>query len=885
MKKKTPKPLRRYLSLLLAAAISITAQAMPVSAEPDGGQLRNSGSSPANPVHHCIRNTDVTDWSYVYFGSYPQTEVTGDDLTAITDAAYDGNGDAWVDGVKYRRISESDTNNDDYFGNAQYRYFKWERIKWKVLQNDGNTLFLAADKGLDCKDYNKDFESITWEDCPLRSWLNSDFYNMAFSSGEQGAIVEQDVINEDNPDCSTAGRNDTRDKVYLLSIGEATNPVYGFCEDYRTHSVSRRIQTSDYSDVRGAYTEFFGDYKGNGWWLLRSSGDVRVNAADVDGGINKDGKNVNSDDGMCVPALHINLSSDLWSMADDGTHIGAAEGSPANPVHHCNSTNKDITDWSYVYFGSYPQAEVTGDALTPAITDAAYDGNGDAWVDGIKYRRISKSDTNNDDYFGDAQYCYFKWERIKWKVLQNDGSTLFLAADKGLDCKSYSTSTSSGWGDCTLRSWLNSDFYNMAFSSDEQGVIANTGGNKVSLLSSDEATNPVYGFCEDESADSVSRRVQASDYAHARGGWISGDDDKGNSWWWLKSWNYLGELTTYVDAGGGVNWYGNNVHKGTGVCVPALYINLSSDFWFVTDDGTSGEGGNGGFKHEHTWNAGEETAKATCTNKGTKTYTCTSCGGTKTEEIPATGHQHTEVRNKKNSTCAETGYTGDKYCMDCKKIIEAGKTLGKAAHQYKTTVTAKATPSKDGSMVKKCTVCGETAENIAIARIQSVKLGKTKYVYNKKAQKPAVTIKDSKGKRIASKYYTVTYKNNKKVGKAAVTIQFRGNYEGTVTKTFQIVPKPTNITKVAAKAKGFQVAWKKQPESTTGYQIQYSMNKKFTKKATKVKTVKKSSATKLSVKKLKAKKKYYVRIRTYKTAKGKNYYSNWSKTKTVKTGR
>ena len=157
--------------------------------------------------------------------------------------------------------------------------------------------------------------------------------------------------------------------------------------------------------------------------------------------------------------------------------------------------------------------------------------------------------------------------------------------------------------------------------------------------------------------------------------------------------------------------------------------------------------------------------------------------------------------------------------------------------------------------------------------------------HNKKAQKPAVTIKDSKGKRIASKYYTVTYKNNKKVGKAAVTIQFRGNYEGTVTKTFQIVPKPTNITKVAAKAKGFQVAWKKQPESTTGYQIQYSMNKKFTKKATKVKTVKKSSATKLSVKKLKAKKKYYVRIRTYKTAKGKNYYSNWSKTKTVKTGR
>ena len=881
MKKKTPKPLRRYLSLLLAAAISITAQAMPVSAEPDGGQLRNSGSSPANPVHHCIRNTDVTDWSYVYFGSYPQTEVTGDDLTDITDAAYDGNGDAWVDGVKYRRISKDDTNYDGN-GDAQYRYFKWERIKWRVLQNDGSTLFLAADKGLDCKDYNEVDTSITWEDCTLRSWLNSDFYNMAFSSGEQGAIAEQDVVNEDNPKYNTEGGNDTRDKVYLLSIGEATNPVYGFCENGGLYSVSRRIQASDYAHARG------GDI--NSWWWLRSPGDRTSYAARVgyDGSVLWHGEYAYCSDGVCVPALHINLSSDIWSLADDETHIGAEEGSPANPVHHCSSMNKDITDWSYVYFGSYPQTEVTGEALTPAITDAAYDGNGDAWVDSIKYRRISKDDTNYDDYFGDAQYRYFKWERIKWKVLQNDGNTLFLTADKGLDCKCYDTSTSSrNWKDSTLWNWLNSDFYNMAFSSGEQGGIAG-----VSLLSIGEATNPVYGFCE-EYGTSVSRMVQASDYAHVRGGHINNDSGRGNSWWWLSTRSVIDGSAWFVNINGNVTGSPSvpYIFDKHGMCVPALHINLSSNLWSMADDGTSGEGGNGGNGGtngetcQHTWNAGEETKKPTCTGKGTKTYTCTVCGGTKTEEIPATGHQHTEVRNKKNSTCAETGYTGDKYCMDCKKIIEAGKTLGKAAHQYKTTVTAKATPSKDGSMVKKCTVCGETAENIAIARIQSVKLGKTKYVYNKKAQKPAVTIKDYKGKRIASKYYTVTYKNNKKVGKAAVTIRFKGNYEGTVTKTFQIVPKPTNITKVAATAKGFQVAWKKQPESTTGYQIQYSTSKKFTKKTTKAKTVKKTSATKLAVRKLKAKKKYYVRIRTYKTAKGKNYYSNWSKTKTVRTGR
>ena len=74
-------------------------------------------------------------------------------------------------------------------------------------------------------------------------------------------------------------------------------------------------------------------------------------------------------------------------------------------------------------------------------------------------------------------------------------------------------------------------------------------------------------------------------------------------------------------------------------------------------------------------------------------------------------------------------------------------------------------------------------------------------------------------------------------------------------KTFQIVPKATKITKITAAAKGFTVTWKKQPKSTTGYQIQYSTGKKFAKKTTKTKTVKKASAAKLTVKKLKAKKK------------------------------
>lgn len=107
-----------------------------------------------------------------------------------------------------------------------------------------------------------------------------------------------------------------------------------------------------------------------------------------------------------------------------------------------------------------------------------------------------------------------------------------------------------------------------------------------------------------------------------------------------------------------------------------------------------------------------------------------------------------------------------------------------------------------------------------------------------------------------------------------------------ISKAFKIVPKGTPIKgKLTAKHKGFIVKLKKQPKSITGYQIQYSTNKKFNGKTTVIKTVKKKSITKLKVGKLKAKKKYHVRVRTYKDVKGEKYYSGWSTAKTIITKR
>ena len=120
--------------------------------------------------------------------------------------------------------------------------------------------------------------------------------------------------------------------------------------------------------------------------------------------------------------------------------------------------------------------------------------------------------------------------------------------------------------------------------------------------------------------------------------------------------------------------------------------------------------------HTHSWDSGVVTKQPTCTEAGTKTYTCTSCGKTKTTEIAATGHQHTEIRNKKEATCKEEGYTGDTYCKDCGEKLSDGKTIAKTTeHTWDGgKVTKAATCTEKGVKTYTCTVCGATkTEEIA----------------------------------------------------------------------------------------------------------------------------------------------------------------------------
>ena len=115
------------------------------------------------------------------------------------------------------------------------------------------------------------------------------------------------------------------------------------------------------------------------------------------------------------------------------------------------------------------------------------------------------------------------------------------------------------------------------------------------------------------------------------------------------------------------------------------------------------------YRCEHHWDQGEIITEATCTEEGEKKFTCSICGDEKTEKVSATGHQHTEIRNKKEATCKETGYSGDTWCKDCGKKILSGQTIAKTEnHSWDAgKVTTKATCTEEGEKKFTCSICGD----------------------------------------------------------------------------------------------------------------------------------------------------------------------------------
>ena len=238
------------------------------------------------------------------------------------------------------------------------------------------------------------------------------------------------------------------------------------------------------------------------------------------------------------------------------------------------------------------------------------------------------------------------------------------------------------------------------------------------------------------------------------------------------------------------------------------------------------------------------TKQPTCTSEGAVIKTCTKCNATVTEKLPAKGH--TAVTDKGYpATCTTAGKTDGSHCSVCGAVIKAQTTITATGHKSSGWITDKAASiGVKGSKHKECTVCKkvlETAEIPALSRISiskaNVTLSTSTYAYDGKAKKPGVTVKLS-GKTLKNGTdYTVSYSNNTKVGTAKVTITGKGNYTGSVSKTYSIKNnfKKATVSGISTKAftgknitQSITVKYNgKTLKNGTDYTVSYSNNKKI----------------------------------------------------------
>ncbi len=174
-----------------------------------------------------------------------------------------------------------------------------EDIEWLVLKIEDGKALIISKYALDCKEYNEKGVYVTWETCSLRQWLNEDFFNAAFSGGEQTMIPTVTVSADKNPIYNTDPGNATQDKVFLLSIKEAN--------EFFASDSDRQCVPTDYAVANGAYVH---SDNGNCHWWLRSPGQMRRYAADVlpNGGVFEYGSDVDISFQAVRPAMWIDLS-------------------------------------------------------------------------------------------------------------------------------------------------------------------------------------------------------------------------------------------------------------------------------------------------------------------------------------------------------------------------------------------------------------------------------------------------------------------------------------------------------------------------------------------------------------------------------------------------
>lgn len=364
-------------------------------------------------------------WDCIYFGSYPQSEITYADgniynqLRSASESQWNSNNDIEIGGIKYRRLKGEDTLfhmsgstscydwKDDY---TTYHYFKYEPIKWRVLNKNGNDLFLLADVALDTQQYDTEgWLILRWENSTVRSWLNGydasknkmekdytskNFIHSAFSKAEQTAIKTTNLVTNEFGD-----EYNTKDQIFLLSKSdvydteEAQNN--GFLKERDAYDEARRSYCSTYAYAMGAYRtkSYYSDENIN-WWLRSPGrqGNMRM-GVDQQGAVYDRGNGATSRDTSIRPAMHLNLSSvDVTKLyagtvCSDGTKSEVAPPEqPESPEDELVSNKLKYTlnnAYSFENFSTQVDYKILRKFFNPIVSMVYYLGQ--EGVDGVCY--------------------------------------------------------------------------------------------------------------------------------------------------------------------------------------------------------------------------------------------------------------------------------------------------------------------------------------------------------------------------------------------------------------------------------------------------------------------------------------------------------------------
>ena len=287
-------------------------------------------------------------------------------------------------------------------------------------------------------------------------------------------------------------------------------------------------------------------------------------------------------------------------------------------------------------------------------------------------------------------------------------------------------------------------------------------------------------------------------------------------------------------------------------------------------------------KADHKPVVAEEGFEPTCKTQGlTDLIICSECEAVLQEQTPIKplGHNWGEWTVSKEATCGEAGEE-IRVCANDKNHKETREIAATGNHNFGLVVTTTATTERNGKVESKCLVCGarqgEYETPIIVPQIGKITLEKNSYTFDNTAKKPAVVVKDINSNDINSKYYTVKYENNNKVGTAKAVITFTDRYEGVVTLNFSIaLAKPTlKVYKVSQSAVALK--WNK-VAGAKFYRI-YAYNTKTGKYTT---VVKSTTATSCTIKKLAAGTTYYYLVRAFVNESTASAYAKTDNVKAI----